>query len=375
MSKTTRLWMLFAASLVLALAAIVGLLSLDTDDEPGSENAAWVAATGTLNVTAGEVTLTTGTESQTLAAGQRVDVRPGDRIEVSDDGEAVLTLFTGQQSRLARGTTATLAALEQSGERTNVRLEIAVGQAINSVQSLLGDGSNFEIDTPNATITVRGTEFLVAVRPDTLTQVASTEGTVTVTSGDKTVEIPYGYGVPVRPDGMGDVKVWGLAKLALTLPEEVSGPPAMPVIFTNTTNGQVFYFHTTDLMTLPLGTHDLIINSPGPVRLSDITFPEDTSPDDLATLPVTFSAAAIALVDDQGSPVEVDDRLLVTLKQGDLVGHAEAAPGEMLLVGPGDWDVTVALASAPQKTQHLKVTMQEGESATATVPLSGFAGR
>jgi hypothetical protein len=193
--------------------------------------------------------------------------------------------------------------------------------------------------------------------------VVSTDGTVAVTAGGKTADVASGYGVPVQPDGtLGEVKVWGQAQIQLTTPSGAA--PNLPVLFTRTDNGQTFRYRVGDLMTAPLGTYDVLVQSPGPLRLAGIEFPADTAPETVKSIPATLGAIVLDVGD-------VGD-LRVGLAQGDLSGETVVAPGTPVLAGPGTWQLTVALDAQPNQTQTLEVTVVEGEQVTVTVDAGQF---
>jgi hypothetical protein len=306
-------------------------------------------------------------EPQELKTDDIAVVQVGDEIAVSSDGEAVLTFFEGVETRIAAGSTVRVEQFETSDSGTQIGLGLVLGQTVNDVQGLADSSSRFEIDTPAATITVRGTRFVVFARESKLTQVATLEGTVQVAAQGQSTDLPYGFGVKLMPgDTPSPLLVWGLAQLQITAPEGVTvGQPS--VIWTNTDNQQAFYYRAGDLMTFPLGTYDLLLGTPGPVRMTGIAFPQGTPEGEIQQIPVALGAIALSVVDSSGNPVSNAGSLLVTLHQGDLSGEVTVAPDEPFLAGPGIWQLEVAPESQPEHVQTLAVTVEAGQIATAPV--------
>jgi hypothetical protein len=338
--------------------------------------AAQESAVATLSVTLGSATVTPlEGEPQELKADDAAVVQVGDEIAVSDDGEAVLTFFEGVETRIAAGSTVRVGQFETSDSGTQIGLGLVLGQTVNDVQELADSSSRFEIDTPAATITVRGTRFVVFARENQLTQVATLEGTVQVAAQGQSTDLPYGFGVKLMPgQAPGPLLVWGLAQLQIAAPRGVTvGQP--PVTWTNTDNQQAFYYRAGDLMTFPLGTYDLLLGTPGPVRTTGIAFPEGTPEGEIQQIPVALGAIALSVVDSSGNPVSNAGNLLVTLHQGDLSGEITVAPDTPFLAGPGTWQLEVAPESQPEQTQTLDVTVEAGQIATASVELvAGASG-
>jgi uncharacterized cupin superfamily protein len=316
---------------------------------------------GTLFVTEGSAELTSGEDTITVERNDRVEVRAGDQIAVSDDGEAILTFFTGAASRLNPGTQVEVTELDVEEVTTQVELTVLVGQTLNVIEKTLDGESRHEVITPGATITVRGTQFVVVVREDGLTQIATLDGLVAVSAQDQSTEIPCGYGLKVAPGEVpGELKVWGMARMTLNTPSDEL--VSLPVIFTNVENGQTFRYRTGDLITVPIGTFDAVLLAPGPLRLTGIVFPEDTVPEAVTSLSATFSSVAF-----EATNVPAGDNLIVRLTQDDLSGETVTAPGASVLVGPGTWQAEIALESAPDQVESVQFSVAEGEAITVPV--------
>jgi hypothetical protein len=325
----------------------------------------------TLTITLGSATVTpVEGEPQELKTDDAAVVQIGDQIAVSDDGEALLTFFEGVETRIAAASTVKVDQFETSDSGSQIGLSLVLGQTVNSVQGLADSSSRFEINTPAATISVRGTQFVVFARENDLTQVATLEGTVQVAAQGQSTDLPYGYGVKLTSgEAPGPAVVWGLAKLQITAPEGVSvGRP--PVTWTNTDNQQAFYYRADDLMAVPLGTYDLLLGIPGPVRVTGLAFPENTPEEEIRQVPVALGAIALSVIDSAGTPIPNAGNLLVKLHQGDLSGEVTVAPDVPFLAGPGIWQLDVAPESNPEQTQTVDVTVSEGQISTAAIQMA-----
>jgi hypothetical protein len=317
------------------------------------------------------ITLADGGDPQEVATDDVALVSIGDQVAVSEDGEALLTFFEGAESRLAATTVIEVGAFEQTDTSSEASFEVLVGQTITSVEAMMDTESRFEINTPAATITVRGTEFIVFVRPNQLTQVATLEGTVDVEAEEQSVEVPSGYGVKMSPgEPPGAVSVWGQLTTALTAPVEEM--PNLPVTLTNVENGQVYHYRAQDLMMAALGAYELVVNSPGPVRVTDIVFGPDTEAETPLDIDVALGALAFEVIGDAGAVLDDTGDLIVRFEQGDLAGETVTAPGDPVLVGPGDWQIQVVLASAPDQTQTLNLSVKAGEALIVRLSRSQF---
>lgn len=348
-------------TLILALiliASLGGLAARAQDD-----------AVASLWVTLGSVTVAPpGGEPQELAYDDVVVVEVGTEIVVPEDSEALLTFFEGAETRLAAGTTVKVDEFETTESSAKIGLSVLAGQASSSVAQMMDSESRFEINTPAATITVRGTEFLVFVRPNQLTQVATADGLVAVSAGEQEVEVPVGYGVKAEPEtGLGAVNVWGQARATLTAP--IEDLDNLRVTFVGQDNGQEFFYRSGDLMMVPLGSYDVYLDIPGPIR-TEVEFGADTQADEVQEIMATLSVVTLQVVDETGAVVDDAGDILVTLTQGDLVGHTLVTPGDSLLVGSGKWEVELAPADQPDLVTKLEITMEENTAITADVPLS-----
>ncbi len=128
-------------------------------------------------------------------------IRSGDRIRTGESSNAVLVFPDRSAIWLGSETDISLAALTYRHDdgRKVIALHQAIGETYNRVQPLPSPDSRFEIETPAAVITVRGTEFAVAVASSGVTRVTVAKGRVAVTAQGITVEIQAGQATTVEP--------------------------------------------------------------------------------------------------------------------------------------------------------------------------------
>ncbi len=123
----------------------------------------------------------------------------GDRIHAADDGYALLGLVDGSTIELQPGTELEILDFK-GGVRELVR--IWLGKARLKVRRLVGAPNPYQMHSPIATIGVRGTEFDIEVRPDSVTTVRVYEGRVSVRNNqvpDSEVLVGSGREVTVYP--------------------------------------------------------------------------------------------------------------------------------------------------------------------------------
>jgi hypothetical protein len=350
---------LIAALVALILAGVIPAAAQDQ------------APVASLLITLGTATLTpVGGEAQDLVLDDETVVAVGDQIAVSEDGEAILTFFEGAESVLGPGTTVEVTQFETTDAETPIGLTVVAGQTINSVEKIADAQSRFQVATPTATISVRGTQFGVYVRGDQLTQVVTLEGLVAAEAQGQTAEIPVGFGVKIEAgQAPGKVNPWGFGTLAISAP---AGDVAdVPVLLVNQDNGQEYYYRASDLLAVALGSYDVIVQTPGPFQ-TEVTLADDTLPAKPQAIPAELSTLTLTVVDDTGAVVPEAGNLILTLQQGDLLGTATVAPGDPVVVGPGLWTIGAALDTHPDRAQQIEVLIGPGETLDFTLTQSAF---
>jgi hypothetical protein len=184
--------------------ALVAFLLLASVTATGLLLQSWlggrVAQTATLTGVSGAVqVLSSGSDAWCLAAEGEL-VASGDRVRTGASSAVTLSFFEGGVSTLDANTDLIISQLRSNREGGTqiIVLYQRVGRTFNRVQPLSGSASRFEIETPAAVASVRGTEFTVVVEPEGATGLGVTEGRVDVTAQGATVVVRAGHGTSVR---------------------------------------------------------------------------------------------------------------------------------------------------------------------------------
>lgn len=348
----------------LPVLLIIGLLlPVSSACGSGEESASAQKSVAVLTVTTGTVTLASPDEApQQITSDSEavIEVSEGDRVTTAEASEAVLTYFEGVEVWLAPSTSLDVTTLEVSDASVQVGMNMIAGQTISTIGRTLDAEDSFAIDTQAASISVRGTVFVVFVREGGVTQVASMEGEVAVAAQGQEVTVPAGYGVRVEPGSPpGEVNVWGEAKINITyVPDVELG--ALPVTLTNSENGQTYSYHTGETIMALKGTYTGVVQSPGPYRVPEFTFPQEAGPGEAVEIGVALGALQIDVVDSEGNAELLPQHFVVTLRQDDLEAQLTVESGQPFPVGPGEWQVTLALEDTPDQTTTQSVTVEPG---------------
>lgn len=96
----------------------------------------------------------------TLTASSNMNLISGDAVKTDQDAYAVLQLDSDKYVMLAEAGSMTVTADgDETNSRTAIRLD--AGSVLNEIQNPLSNGSSYDIVTPSATMSVRGTVFEV----------------------------------------------------------------------------------------------------------------------------------------------------------------------------------------------------------------------
>ncbi len=158
MRSSRGAWVPWLATLVVLIALVLPVL-----DPVGAGTARGQVVSGaTLSILSRLVQVAAaGTSFAPGSEGQSLSV--GDRVQTGPQGGALLTYFDGSESWVAADTSTQVEALPTSS--SGVQVFQAAGTVINRVQKS-GTGT-FQTDTPAAVALVRGTLYVVDVRPIT----------------------------------------------------------------------------------------------------------------------------------------------------------------------------------------------------------------
>lgn len=141
-------------------------------------------------------------QQEAVAVFEGMRIEEGDRLTTGEASSVTMLIDEDKVVRLAENSQADFTAITKAsgGEATSIHLEN--GTIINDIKSKLDDNITYEITTPNATVSVRGTYFVVYVGPaegyegivtrvnvyDGVLAVEGAGGEVTILYGDKSHE-------------------------------------------------------------------------------------------------------------------------------------------------------------------------------------------
>ena len=191
-SQPRRAAIAFAASLVLVIA--LGLLLRTQFRTSLNQEVSVAAAAGTV--------LALPPDSNTWQPLTEDDLLDsGTQIRTGEDSSVLLTFPDDSKTVAAPNTELEILEISSSpsGNRDTILIKQNLGQTLNLVQPSDSANSRFEIQTPAATVIVRGTEFSVSVSDEGVTEVKVIEGVVEVTAMGMTVTLNAGQSTMVSP--------------------------------------------------------------------------------------------------------------------------------------------------------------------------------
>jgi len=131
-------------------------------------------------------------EGLQLISEDTVETGESSTVELLADSDK--HIFAEEKTKFTIEATGT----EKSG---NIKINLLYGTSLIEIENKLSEDDYFSVQTPNATIAVRGTTFEVAYDEETeTTSVEVIEGVVAVTSEDKTEELTVGKTAVVTAD-------------------------------------------------------------------------------------------------------------------------------------------------------------------------------
>lgn len=128
---------------------------------------------------------------------------PGDEIDTRAGGRVVINLSDGSLVTIAPGSLAILKDFRQASSLREL-IDVVFGSIRVKIKKLGGRPNPYRVNSPTASIAVRGTEFMVRVEASGETTVTVTEGLVEVASRlhlDQKMLVEPGRSVIVRPSG------------------------------------------------------------------------------------------------------------------------------------------------------------------------------
>ena len=120
----------------------------------------------------------------------------GDTIRTDETGTASIIFFAdGIETDIQPQTVYHIERFEGSDKRFNISVEVLAGQTLQRINRALDAGSNYEVNTPGASLAARGTEFAIRVEDDGRSSMLVFDGIVDTSNPETTVQVPPAFGI------------------------------------------------------------------------------------------------------------------------------------------------------------------------------------
>lgn len=194
MGRTTRATVIFCC-LALCVTTVLGAGGAPVAAKVPAPVPATLRAAAILTVISGDVALrSAGSPFSPVLDGAVIYV--GSTIRTGADSRAVLTLFEGSTVELEPSSDITIDEATRRGDATIVELAQSLGRSWHVVTHLTTPDSRYEVRTPSATASVRGTAFEVMVADEpalgSTTTVTTTDGRVATSASGSQAEVLVG---------------------------------------------------------------------------------------------------------------------------------------------------------------------------------------
>lgn len=155
---------------------------------------AWAAPVGEVVGLKGEAVALVEGQSRSLAVGAKIE--PGTEIRTAAQGRVKLKFVDGSVIILSDGSRLKVDSFVtgDGGKRQEAKFSLDIGLISQAVAP--ADGGSWSVRTPTVVTAVRGTEYIIEVKPDTATDVSIQSGEVSVNSLKKTRALPVFLKVP-----------------------------------------------------------------------------------------------------------------------------------------------------------------------------------
>lgn len=194
MGRTTRATVIFCC-LALCVTTVLGAGGAPVAAKVPAPVPAALRPAAILTVISGDVALRSAGSAFSSAVDGAV-IYVGSTIRTGPDSRAVLTLFEGSTVELEPSSDITIDEATRSGDATIVELAQSLGRSWHVVTHLTTPDSRYEVRTPSATASVRGTAFEVTVTDEpalgSTTTVTTTEGSVATSAPGSQAEVLVG---------------------------------------------------------------------------------------------------------------------------------------------------------------------------------------
>lgn len=153
-----------------------------------------------VNSVQGEVSLERGNEEMEIM--QDMNLKSEDVVTTGSDGIMELLLDTDKMV-IAQSDTRFSILASGNENRGKLHIKLEYGTALARIDNKLPEGATFEVETPNASMSVRGTMFTTSYNPeDNVSVVITNNGMVEVTVGTTVVQVNAGEMAIVEDDSV-----------------------------------------------------------------------------------------------------------------------------------------------------------------------------
>jgi hypothetical protein len=320
--------LVYAAVGILLVVVVIGLVYQPWSGLGEGGGAEVAAYTGTVEVQSADGTQRSLQDDATINSG--------DGVRTGDESSVVLSFPDQSKTLMAPFTELSVLKLDVGrgqGDQVII-LEQQSGRTQNYVQPLRSAGSRFEIRTPAATVSVRGTSFTVDVDQNGTTRVSVSEGRVQVAAQGVTVTLDGGEGTVVQSGSSPGVAqpmptVPIPTELATMLPTPVAVPTDEPGLEAQATPATASETPTVTPSTTPSPSATYVTETPtptpSPTSGSGSTQPPTTGPTNTPVPTETPAPPATATREPTPTPVPTETK--------------KVPPGQTRTPGPPTRDV------------------------------------
>lgn len=143
-----------------------------------------------------------------------INLEPLDKVTTGDSSFAELCIDTDKHIGVSENTCFEINAVGNENEG-KVTISLKYGNALFTIKNKLPKGSEFEVNTPNASLSVRGTTFEVAYDAELeITVVKVTEGVVFATNDSDEISLEAGKAAIITEDEINEVAAEDIADIS-----------------------------------------------------------------------------------------------------------------------------------------------------------------
>lgn len=157
----------------------------------------------------GEIAIDRTSNNTDVDIFKGMNLLSGDKVSVGDSSNLEMLMDTDKHM-LAEANTTFKLITSGSAEAGRISIDIINGSSLFEIENKLGDNSFFDVHTPNAVFSVRGTEFRVSYNEaDNETTLEVYDGVVAIEyeNSDETEDVSAGAGKVIGQDQSYDIAV------------------------------------------------------------------------------------------------------------------------------------------------------------------------